>query len=301
MAETTTVGTQAALGSTQPLKDRTTSIFDLFCTPQPAPEQTWERNVLAAATQVGTVAHADDDLPVYRWGHGPTVVLTHGWGARATHMGPLARALAAAGFTAVAFDGPAHTRAAIAGRARQQATFVDFARALQAVTELVAPVHGLVGHSAGGAATAFAASGFADTLATTPDLPPSSAQGPNPTTGVDRLVLMSAPDHLAGVIETWARLSGTGTQIIEPLHQETFRRFGKPVEAFSVSAHAHLLPARTLLVHDGEDMRVPISEAQRVDGALGGGRLLTTRGLGHSRTLTDPNVATHVVAYLEEH
>lgn len=296
MAETTTA---QASRSTQPPKDRTTSLFDLFCTPQPAPEQPWERDVLAAATQVGTVAHADDDLPVYRWGYGPTVVLTHGWGARASHMGVLARGLAAAGFAAVAFDGPAHTRAAIAGRARQQATFVDFARALQAVTELVGPVHGLVGHSAGGAATAFAASGFADTLVTTDDLPPSSAQGPNPTIGVERLVLMSAPDSLAGVIETWVHISGTGAQVIEPLHQETFRRFGTPVEAFTVSAHAHLLPARTLLVHDDEDTRVPISEARRVDGALGGGRLLTTRGLGHSRTLTDPNVATHIVTHLE--
>lgn len=296
MAETTTA---QASSSTQPPKDRTTSLFELFCTPQPAPEQPWERDVLAAATRVGTVAHADDDLPVYRWGSGPTVVLTHGWGARASHMGVLARALAAAGFAAVAFDGPAHTRAAIAGRARQQATFVDFARALQAVTELVGPVHGLVGHSAGGAATAFAASGFADTLVTTDDLPPSSAQGPNPTIGVERLVLMSAPDSLAGVIETWVHITGTGAQVIEPLRQETFRRFGTPVEAFTVSAHAHLLPARTLLVHDDEDARVPISEARRVDGALGGGRLLTTRGLGHSRTLTDPNVATHIVAHLE--
>lgn len=301
-ADTTTAGTHvfADPGSTNHLKDLRSSIFDLFCTPLPLPEQPWEQEVLAQATQVGTAEHAGDHLPVYQWGHGPTVVLTHGWGARASHMGALARAVAAAGFTAVAYDGPAHTRAAIAGRARQQATMVDFARALEAVAELVGPIHALVGHSMGGAASALAASGFAGTLDTTSDVPPSSARGEvNLTMGVNRLVVVSAPDRLANIIAAWVQLSGAGAEAVEPLHRETLRRFGVPVEAFSISAHARRLPERTLLIHDAGDVQVPISEAQRVDSALGGGHLVTTHGLGHGRTLTDGAVAARIVAHLQ--
>lgn len=301
-ADPAAAGTRAFAdsGSPRTLTGSRSAVFDQFCTPVPLPEQSWERDVLARATSVGTVEHAGDDLPVYQWGRGPTVVLTHGWGSRAAHLAALAQAVADAGFSAVAYDGPAHTRAAIAGRARQQATFVDFARALQAVAELVGPVHALVGHSGGGTSSAFAASGFADMLVATPDVPPSSARGGNQTIGVDRLVLVSAPDRLATIMATWSELSGAGPQVIEPLHRETLRRFEMPVEAFSVSAHARLLPEHTLLIHDSGDMRVPISEAQRIDDALGGGHLVTTRGLGHSGALIDGDVAARIVAYLDQ-
>ena len=273
-------------------------VFDLFCTPVPLPEQPWEQPLLATATRVGSVEHAGDHLPVYRWGQGPTVVLTHGWGARAAHMGALARALAEAGFSAVAYDGPAHTRAALAGRARQQATMVDFARALAAVVELVGPVHALVGHSMGGASSALAVSGFAEHLDTTPEVPRSSAGDPGAARHVERLVLLSAPDRLADAMAAWAMRSGAGAGAVEPIALETLRRFGVPVEAFSVSAMAQRLPPRTLLIHDADDDQVPIGGAHRVDRALGGGRLVITSGLGHGRTLTDPGVVAHVLAHL---
>jgi pimeloyl-ACP methyl ester carboxylesterase len=298
-SDTATVDTQG-FAQPSPAQAAQSAVFDLFCTPLLRPGQAWEDEVLATATEVGTVGHAGDDLPVYRWGDGPTVVLTHGWGARAAHLGGLAHALADGGFSAVAYDAPAHTRAAMAGRARRQATMVDFARALQAVGQLIGPVHALVGHSAGGVASAFAASGFVDTLVSTPDVPPSSARAADRPIDVERLVLVSAPDRLASMIAAWSQTSGAGTQVIEPLHREILRRFGVPVEAFSVSAHARLLPARTLLIHDAEDVRVPISEAQRVDTALGGNRLVTTRGLGHNHTLTDRDVAARIITHLRQ-
>ena len=297
-SDTATVDTQD-LARPTPAQDAQSAIFDLFCTPLLRPGQPWEDEVLATATEVGTVGHAGDDLPVYRWGDGPAVVLTHGWGARAAHMGGLAHALADAGFSAVVYDAPAHTRAAIAGRARRHATMVDFARALQAVGELIGPVHALVGHSAGGVASAFAASGFVDTLVSTPEVPPSGARAAHPRVDVERLVLVSAPDRLSSMIAAWSQASGAGAGAIAPLHRETLRRFGVPVETFSVSAHARLLPERTLLIHDAGDARVPISEAQRVDAALGGDRLVTTEGLGHNHTLTDRDVAARIVAYLQ--
>ncbi len=85
------------------------------------------------------------------WGSGPTVVLVHGWGSRASRLGALAVALVEAGFRVVAFDAPAHGEST--GRF---ASLPEFARALVDVAEAAGPIHGLVGHSLGGAAVAMA-------------------------------------------------------------------------------------------------------------------------------------------------
>ena len=91
------------------------------------------------------------ELAVWEWGQGPLVVLVHGWGSRAARMGALAAALTRRGIRVVAYDGPAHGRSA--GRF---ASLPEFARALGAVGAASGPLHGLVGHSLGGAAVAMA-------------------------------------------------------------------------------------------------------------------------------------------------
>ncbi|MBC7976874.1 MAG: alpha/beta fold hydrolase, partial [Myxococcales bacterium] len=44
----------------------------------------------------------------WRWGHGPTVLLVHGWEGRGSQLGAFVEPLVRAGLSVVAFDAPGH-------------------------------------------------------------------------------------------------------------------------------------------------------------------------------------------------
>ena len=123
----------------------------LFCTPPRHQARPGEEAFLASGRR-SSARWEGGELAVWEWGHGPSVLLVHGWGSRAARMSALAAALSARGFRVVAYDGPGHGRSA--GRF---ASLPEFARALGAVGAAMGrPLHGLVGHSLGGAAVAAA-------------------------------------------------------------------------------------------------------------------------------------------------
>ena len=76
----------------------------LFCTPPPRREG--DEAFIATGTRF-TITSQGQQLAGWQWGEGPTVVLVHGWGSRASRMRGLARALVGAGFRVVAYDAPA--------------------------------------------------------------------------------------------------------------------------------------------------------------------------------------------------
>ena len=92
-------------------------------------------------------------LRAWRWGHGPTVLLVHGWGGYGAQFASFVPALEAAGYRAVVIDGPAHGESD--GR---RTNLLEFAEAVLHVGEEVGPLAGVVAHSFGGASTAIAMS-----------------------------------------------------------------------------------------------------------------------------------------------
>src|SRR6185295_4257728 len=62
-------------------------------------------------------------LAAWRWGHGPAVLLVHGWGSRGSRLGSFVTPLTAAGYSVVAFDAPGH--GASAGRLSSLPQFIS--------------------------------------------------------------------------------------------------------------------------------------------------------------------------------
>ena len=120
----------------------------LFCTPPRRPGG--DGRFLAAGARF-TLESQGQRLTGWEWGSGRTVVLVHGWGGCASRFGALGAGLLEAGFRVVAYDAPTHGEST--GRF---ASLPEFARALSDVAASVGPIHGLVGHSLGGAAVAMA-------------------------------------------------------------------------------------------------------------------------------------------------
>lgn len=277
--------TQKTMASPTPSDRDVLNLADAFFAPSILPYDPRERDVIDQADELAPIEVTDAVIPVYRWGKGRPVLLVHGWGARAAHLGAYALAIAEAGFAAYAFDGPGHRAPSPGspddGRGIRRTTVLEFGAVIATLADRVGPLYGLVGHSFGGTAAGLAAAGMG-----------------RAAVACDRLALVSAPDRVSYMVAAWAHGAGLDRERTERLGAEVERRVGQSLTHLSVSAHAGVLPGRTLLLHDADDAEVPLSEAERVDRALGGGHLVVTRQLGHRRTLRSGDALGPLVAFL---
>jgi pimeloyl-ACP methyl ester carboxylesterase len=153
--------TRAALQAAYVVSDDLgTSLAErLFTTPRRHRRPDRERAILATARsrvlelQLRTPYWhgARRSIAVWRWGHGPTVLLVHGWEGRASQLGDFVEPLVAAGMSVVAFDAPGH------GDSPEHRLYLtDLADCIAAVARSVGPLHAIVAHSFGAAAALLA-------------------------------------------------------------------------------------------------------------------------------------------------
>jgi pimeloyl-ACP methyl ester carboxylesterase len=243
----------------------------IFCTPPRNEPRSGEGAFLASGRRF-SVQGEGQALAVWEWGAGPTVLLAHGWGSRAGRFGPLTLALAEAGFRVVAYDQPAHGRST--GRF---ASLPEFARALQAVGDAVGPVHGLVGHSLGGAAATLA---LRDGLA------------------AERVVLLAAPADVTRFTTAFAdhlRIPA-GARVVMRRNLEA--RLRTRWEEMHLPTIARGFGTPALLLHDRADEDVPFVHGEEIAAAWPGARFVPTTGLGHRGLLRDPEVLQATVEFL---
>src|SRR5437870_5370277 len=91
------------------------------------------------------------ELGVWDWGDGPTVLLVHGWNGNAAQLAGLVPPLLRAGYYVAAPDLPAH--GASAGTHTNVRAMAD---ALLRLGRRVGPVHAVIAHSLGAAASVIA-------------------------------------------------------------------------------------------------------------------------------------------------
>jgi pimeloyl-ACP methyl ester carboxylesterase len=243
----------------------------LFFTP-PRPSLSPRLGSIVAAGRPFEITFGTGTLPAWRWGRGPTVLLVHGWGSRGGHLGTFVAPLVEAGFSAVAFDAPAH------GDAPGRRTSVpEIARAMASVAEEAGPVHGVVAHSAGAAATA---------VALRNGLPAA------------RVVFLAPAGNPEGFTRTFAGRIGLGPRSIRAMRARAERRIGVSFADLDIRVLAVAQRAPLLVVHDREDEEIGWSDGAAVADAWPGAELVLTRGLGHHRLLKDAGVVARAVSFL---
>jgi pimeloyl-ACP methyl ester carboxylesterase len=244
----------------------------IFCRPPRPDPRAAEEAFLTTGTR-STVRSDDHDLAVWAWGQGPAVILTHGWGGRAGRFSALAGALMANGFRVVLFDAPAH--GASMGR---QASLPQFSRALQDVANMVGPIHGLVGHSLGGAAVS---------LAMHRGLPAQRAVLLAPPADVF-LFSHAFAEHLRIPLRAWV-----------VMRQNLENRLQISWEELHIPTLARAMTSPMLVVHDVKDADVPYAHGEEIAHAWPGAQLFATNGLGHRGILRDQEVLRRVVDFLK--
>jgi len=237
------------------------------------PRPRGEAAAFLASGEAFNVRGAGRRLSAWSWGHGPAIVLVHGWGGRGTQMRAFVPALVAAGYRAVIFDGPAHgfTR----GRSTSLPEFGDAVAAVAAATG----ARGVVAHSLGGASTLVALS-----------------RG----LSLSRVVLLGAPSNAERIWRGFSGALGLDDDVASEARRRLERRVGVNFGELNVSSFASRIAAPVLVFHDRDDEEVPWSAGEENARLLPGGRLVSTQGLGHRRILRDPDVVEQAVHFLEE-
>jgi len=243
----------------------------LFFTPHRA------RLTPAMRTELGTGRRFELEVERQRivgwsWGDGPPVYLVHGWGSRGGRLTAYVRPLAQAGFRVIGYDGIGH--GASGGR---MSSMPQLARTLQAVVAAHGPAHGLVAHSLGASATTLAMEwGLA----------------------ISRVVFVAPAADPVGYTLRWADQLGLTEDVIARLRTASERRIVFSWSDLDIVALARRRTVPLLVLHDIADPVIAWGEGSAIAGAWPGSRIVTTRGLGHSEIVRDPEVVGQAVAFL---
>ncbi len=223
-----------------------------------------------------------DGTPVagWRWGSGPTVLLLHGWGGYGAQLQAFVEPLTRAGFQAVIMDAPSHGMSGPSQRGPGQATLFDFSNALLAVAKESPDIAGVLAHSGGCAAAAWA-------LTKSQEL------------RVRRMVFIAPFGSAARYMGIFQQMLGLSDRAMRQFRANTEREYHFSWDDFEVPAMAS--KAKTppvLVIHDKGDRETAWQDGADIAAKWPNATLHTTNGLGHNRILRDPAVVDSAVRFL---
>lgn len=246
----------------------------LFLTAPRHRRPAWEEAVLASAEPFH-IPHDGSYLPAWRWGAGASpVLLVHGWEGRGSQLGAFVAPLLARGLSVITFDAPGHGDAP-----SRNGSLVEHGRAVASAGTFLGRLHGIVGHSVGGAAALYA-----------------TRLGLR----VDRLALISPPTSPERFSAGFAKLLDLPDHVHQAMLARLESRYGVRLEDLDIRRDAARVAGPLLVVHDVGDRVVPFGDGSAIAELAPRGRIVSTHGLGHTRVLRAPEVLEPIAAFIAE-
>jgi pimeloyl-ACP methyl ester carboxylesterase len=219
-------------------------------------------------------------VAAWRWGTGPAVILMHGWGGHAGQFQSLIQGLTERGIASVTFDAPSHGQSAPGALGAHYSTLFEFAAALRVIESRTRETIGVVAHSGGSAAVAWA-------MANEPKLE------------LRRVAFVAPFARPLKYMELFRRTLGLTPAALERFQRITEAQFGFQWSDLEVPEMTRLFtPPPTLVVHDREDRETMWQDGADIAAAWPGATLMSTTGLGHNRILRDPGVVGAICDHL---
>lgn len=216
----------------------------------------------------------------WKWGKGEPVLLMHGWGGYAAQLQAFVEPLVRSGFQAVALDAPSHGMSGPSQLGPDHATLFDFSDAMLSISRHMPTVAGVIAHSGGCAAAAWA-------LRQHPEWP------------VRRMVFIAPFGSPARYMRAFQRAVGLSERAMQRFREDTERQFRFQWKDFEVVAIADVVKTPPLLVvHDREDRETVWQDGADIAAKWPNATLQTTTGLGHNRILRDPATVESVTRFL---
>lgn len=259
--------------------------YQMLARPPRFAERTAQAQLRRKATRV-PLNSAGRNLIIYEWGgwannaeyeSNPrkTILMVHGWGARATQMGRIISPLVDAGFRVVSFDAPAH------GESGGKTTdLVAFAAAVSAAANYAGTIHTIISHSFGAAMAMLAVRDWG-VLA-------------------DRHILISSFNDCRWFVNAFRQYIGISPQVLKRMCDMMVERNNGRISWENLSVTEMLRNANrpALLIHDEEDAEIPFQHSVSILRGAPNADLLVTTGLGHHRLLRSPIVINRIIDFV---
>ncbi|MEN7548226.1 alpha/beta hydrolase [Rapidithrix thailandica] len=248
----------------------------LFMTPFRTYPTAYEKEVLEQAS-VTMMEHKGEQLHLYHWqNEGPNVLFLHGWAGRGLQGAYFAESLRHKGYNVFSLDFPAH--GASSGK---QTNVVEMTEVVHQLTRKWGGFHAVIGHSLGGIVTLN-----------------SMSEG----LMAERVVLIGVPADSAFIVEQFLEKIRGGKVIEKALYTYIQKKFQRDFHEFDALNIVKRLPKKfpTLVIHDDKDREVPVDLSKRLNFVLPDSRMVLTKGWGHSRILSNPEVVMKVEEFISQ-
>ncbi len=239
--------------------------------PKRPPMSEVEVVAMAQATPISDLNWSNN--AAWSWGAGPTVLLVHGWGGRASQMAPIGVGLANHGIRAVAFDIAGHGNSG-----ENVARWRFFIRDISRMSQALGDVIGYVGHSAGGLAMMAARRDGA--------LTPS------------KFVCICAPSHPHPPIRGLAQRLNPREAVLDRYKVFLGKEFRTTWDALENGEAFAGAGPDLLLCYDHKDRFVDHSDGDRIHARCPGSTLLKSNAYGHARILSAPDVVASIADFV---
>jgi len=223
------------------------------------PVRTKPKNAEPEGLIKGQVMGVDGGLKTYQLGSGPVWVLTHGWSGTASQFFPLMEHIAKRGYTALAYDHPAHGESeGVYGH------IPAFVNGLEAILDSVDEVAGVVAHSMGTASAI--------------ECRHRKIQN------VPMLLIAPVLDYLDNLFSSISR-SGYSMKLFRAIVSELESQYHYPIHTVDPYNKLKLRPSDTHIVHDEQDKFTKFSVSQKAANEMERVTLVATQGQGHGRVM----------------
>lgn len=246
--------------------------FDAFTRPRRLP-YTDEEIALLDTAERRDFAFQGQALVTWTWGRrGPRLLLVHGWESRASHWHAWIQPLVQAGFQVTAIDNLAHGHAS-----GDMAHVLLWGQGLVEVSRQLGPIHAVIAHSVGSAASLYA---FAHGLT------------------VNASIHIAGPSSLRRVAQGFVAAAGLPPAELPAFNLLIEEALRQPIDTVELPALQVGLRHPALIIHDREDKEVPFTESLALSEAWPLAQLVPVEGLGHRRILRAPEVIARALSAL---
>ena len=220
-----------------------------------------------------TVPAIEREIVVYHYGNSPRkILLVHGWSGRGTQLAVLAESLLEKGFSVVSFDAPAHGKAP--GKTSMMPHFI---KSIHFLEKKFGPFEAAIGHSLGGM---------------------SSLKAVKEGLDIQKLVIIGTANSVTNITYEFAQNMKMNGEVARRLKKYFDKKFGEDMDNYSGAVSAEGVEIPTLVVHDMDDVDVPVDSAYEINEKLEDSELLITKKLGHRRILGNEKVINKIINFL---
>lgn len=218
------------------------------------------------------VPKLNTSIRVFEYGNGTKkALLVHGWSGRGTQLSSIAESLKNLDYTIISFDAPAHGKSE--GKQSNMTEFIDCIFELQKKYQYFDVI---IGHSLGGMATLNAISQGVKT---------------------QKAISIGAADIIMDIFEGFTESIKLPHKIALRMKNKFERTYNKKITDYDVNTAAKNIYIPTLIIHDTQDLNVPLHCAENIHKNLNNSKLYITKGLGHRKILGEKSVLNQIVEF----